>query len=562
MLEIGSVIDGKYKILNVIGKGGMSIVYLAINERANKPWAVKEIRRNDLMGFELDKKEINMMKKLKHPNLPSVIDVIEKDETLLIVMDYIEGRSLEDILKEQGAQPEDEVLCWAKQLCDVLIYLHSRSPAIIYRDMKPANVMLKPDGNVCLIDFGAAREFKTWNVKDTISLGTQGYAAPEQYEDNGQSDARTDIYGLGVMLFQLLTGASPHQLCPIREMAPGLSAGLEAVLVKCTQVRKEDRFSSCEELLYALEHYWELDSSYRCVQKKKLAGFLVPVFLSFALGCGAALCAGMEFHLRKNNYESYLLSARNSVSKEDEIANYKKAINLYPFREEAYRELLKNALLDDGLLTVDESGLLRSVLIEYGDGKKTNESVFRMNEEGYEQFAYEAGIAYFYKFEEKSNKKYARSYLETASKSEHLEPEKQNRAKRLYTISDYYSRIGIMDEAGDELVTYRDYWDDLTDLSDGNLVEEDNARTALVMYKELVSQMVSHTLEFQKSGVTKGEMLSQLVQMDEHLRKDFIGSEGSTQKLFIEEIQELKRCMEQAERLILSAYGRREQEER
>lgn len=560
MLEIGSVIDGKYKILNVIGKGGMSVVYLAINERANKPWAVKEIRRKDLMGFELDKKEINMMKKLKHPNLPSVADVIERDEALLIVMDYIEGRSLEDILKEQGAQPESEVLCWARQLCDVLIYLHSRIPAIIYRDMKPANVILKPDGNVCLIDFGAAREYKAWNVKDTVSLGTQGYAAPEQYEDNGQSDARTDIYGLGVMLFQLLTGASPHKLCPIREMNPELSEGLEAVLIKCTQVRKEDRFSSCEELLYALEHYWELDSGYRRVQKKKLICFLVPAFLSVAFGISSAVCAGMEVHLRKNNYETYLLSARNSVSKEDEISNYKKAINLYPFREEAYREFLKNALLDDELLTAEESGLLRSVLIEYGDGKKTNESVFRTNEEGYERFAYEAGIAYFYKFEEKNNKKYARSYLETAAKSEHLDPEKQNRAKRLYAIADYYSRIGIIDEAGDELVSYRDYWNDLTALSDGNLVEADNARTALVMYKEMVSQMISHTTEFRKGGVTKEEMLSQLVQMGEHLKKDFEGSEGGARTLFTEEIQELQRCMEQAERLIRSAYGQREQE--
>lgn len=561
MLEIGSVIDGKYKILNVIGKGGMSVVYLAVNERANKPWAVKEIRRNDLLGFELDKKEISMMKKLKHPNLPSIVDVIERDEALLIVMDYIEGRSLEDILKEQGAQPENEVLCWAKQLCDVLIYLHSRIPAIIYRDMKPANVMLKPDGNVCLIDFGAARELKTWNVKDTISLGTQGYAAPEQYEDNGQSDARTDIYSLGVMLFQLLTGASPHKLCPIREMNPGLSAGLEAVLIKCTQVRKEDRFSSCEELLYALEHYWELDSGYRRGQKRKLICFLIPAFLSLVLGISSAVCAGMEIHLRKNNYESYLLSARNSVSKEDEIINYKKAINLYPFREEAYREFLKNALLDDELLTVEESGILRSVLIEYGDGKKTNENVFRTNKEGYERFAYEAGIAYFYKFEEKSNKKYARSYLETAAKSEHLEPQKRDRAKRLYVISDYYSRIGVMDEAGDEMVTYRNYWDDLTGLSDGNLVETDNARTALVMYKELVGQMISHTVEFQKAGVTQEEMFLQLSQMGEHLKTDFGGSEDSAQKFFAEEIQELQRYMEQAERLICSAYGQREQEE-
>lgn len=560
MLEIGSVIDGKYKILNVIGKGGMSVVYLAINERANKPWAVKEIRRNDLTNFELDKKEIYMMKKLKHPNLPSVVDVIEGEETLLIVMDYIEGRSLEDILKEQGAQPEKEVIRWAMQLCEVLIYLHSRSPAIIYRDMKPANVMLKPDGNVCLIDFGAAREFKPWNVKDTISLGTQGYAAPEQYEDNGQSDPRTDIYGLGVTIFQLLTGASPHQLCPVRGMLPELSAGLEAVVVRCTQVRKEDRFSSCEELLYALEHYWELDDGYRRKQKKRLLCFFIPSLLAISLGIGACVCAGMEFYIKKSSYESYLLAARNSVSKEDEIDNYKKAMNLQPFREEAYEELLDNALLDDGILTVEESRLLRAALIEYGDGRQTNESIFRLNEKGYGQFAYDAGIAYFYKFEEKSNKKYARNYFEIAAKAAYLEPKKQERAKRLYAISDYYSRIGIMDEAGDELITYRDYWDDLTSLSFGNLVEEDNARTALVMYKELVGQMISHTAEFQRAGVTEEEMSEQLMQIGNHLAMDFKESNSSDEKIFKEEIQELQKFMEQAGRMIGSVYGQKKQE--
>lgn len=206
MLETGTVIDGKYKILNVIGRGGMSRVYLAMNERVNRQWAVKEIRKQDACHLHANKKEIEMLKRLSHPHLPGIVDVIENRDTLLIVMDYIEGRSLQDLLNEYGAQPQEQVLSWAGQLCDTLSYLHSRKPAIIYRDMKPSNVMLKPDGNVMLIDFGAAREYKPTNTNDTVSLGTRGYAAPEQYEKEGQSDARTDIYCLGVMLFQLLTG--------------------------------------------------------------------------------------------------------------------------------------------------------------------------------------------------------------------------------------------------------------------------------------------------------------------------------------------------------------------
>lgn len=190
MLEIGSLVDGKYKILSEIGHGGMSVVYMAINEKANKTWAIKEVRRDGIVNFEAVKQgltvETDMMKRLNHPNLPSIVDVIEGDDTFLIVMDYIEGISLKKKLDEEGAQSQENVIEWAKQLCDVLGYLHTRTPAIIYRDMKPANVMLKPDGKPMLIDFGTAREFKERNVEDTTCLGTRGYAAPEQFGGMGQ----------------------------------------------------------------------------------------------------------------------------------------------------------------------------------------------------------------------------------------------------------------------------------------------------------------------------------------------------------------------------------------
>lgn len=149
MLEIGSLVDGKYKILNVVGKGGMSVVYLAMNERANKQWAIKEVRKDGVQDFEVVKQnlivETDILKNLNHPNLPSIIDVIDREDSFLIVMDYIEGKALSDVLKEYGAQPQEYVIEWAKQLCDVLGYLHSRVPPIIYRDMKPSNVMLKPE---------------------------------------------------------------------------------------------------------------------------------------------------------------------------------------------------------------------------------------------------------------------------------------------------------------------------------------------------------------------------------------------------------------------------------
>ena len=151
--KVGTVLDGKYEILKQIGKGGMSIVYLAMDKRLNKQWAVKEIRKtasgknNEVVVNSL-LAEANLMKRLDHPALPRIVDIIDNGQTIYVIMDYIEGESLGKILKEYGAQPQEQVLDWAKQLCDVLEYLHSQKPPIIYRDMKPDNVMLKPEGNL------------------------------------------------------------------------------------------------------------------------------------------------------------------------------------------------------------------------------------------------------------------------------------------------------------------------------------------------------------------------------------------------------------------------------
>ena len=527
MLEIGSLVDGKYRVLRKVGQGGMSVVYMAVNERANKTWAIKEIRKDGTQNYEVVKQglivETDMLKRLDHPHLPSIIDVIDGEGSFLIVMDFIEGKTLNDILKEYGAQPQESVIDWAKQLCDVLGYLHSRTPAIIYRDMKPSNVMLKPDGNVVLFDFGTAREYKSQNLEDTVCLGTRGYAAPEQYGGHGQTDARTDIYCLGATMYHLLTGHNPseppYEMYPIRHWNPALSKGLEAIILKCTQKNPIDRYQSCAELMYALEHFEEEDRDYREKQKKKFRIFAIPAALSVILGIGAGVFGGLESYTTNTSYDAYLNAARNSTVKMDEIENYKKAINLDPYRSEGYLGLLQEAFLDDNVLTRDESEEMRAALIDYGNGKDTNENVFKSNVEEYEKFSYEAGIAYYYKYEDKSNKKNAKGYFGIASASKNLEQNQVERAKRLYAISAYYSTIGVTDETGDATVTYRDYWNDLVALSEGNLVEADNERTALIMYQELVSQIVSRASDFKRDGVTQDEMKSQMTNVNRRVLK-------------------------------------------
>lgn len=367
MLEIGSLVDGKYKILNKVGQGGMSVVYLAMNEKANKQWAVKEVRKDGVKDFEVVKQglvaETDILKKLSHPNLPSIIDVIDTDESFIIIMDYIQGNSLNKALEEYGAQPQENVIAWAKQLCDVLGYLHTRTPAIIYRDMKPANIMLKPDGNVTLIDFGTAREYKEKNLADTTCLGTVGYAAPEQFGGMGQTDARTDIYCLGATLYHLVTGKNPceppYEIRPIREINPSLSSGLERIILKCTQRDPNDRYQSAAELMYALEHYEEIDDVYRKKQKKKLGYFITTCALAVIFGVVSIWAYLSAESLKGANYDTLLLQAGS-------VSDYYEAILTDPTRTEAYIQL-NEYITSDYVLSKEESQQLLQLLAGLDD---------------------------------------------------------------------------------------------------------------------------------------------------------------------------------------------------
>lgn len=530
MLEIGSVIDGKYKILNKVGQGGMSVVYLAMNERANKQWAIKEIRKDGVSNYEVVKQnliaETDILKRLSHPNLPSIIDVIDCEDTFLIVMDYIEGKPLSDALKREGAQPQEKVIEWAKQICDVLGYLHSRKPPIIYRDMKPSNVMLKPDGKIMIIDFGTAREYKTASIADTTCLGTQGYAAPEQFGGQGQTDARTDIYCLGATLYHLVTGHNPclppYEMYPIRQWNPNLSSGLEQIIIKCTQKNPNDRYQSCAELMYALEHYSELDEEYKKIQNRKWRTFLAASALTLV---SFAACAGFKAAETKttgSSYNQYLKNAVSATTKEEQIENYQNAIYLNPGEETAYAELLNRAFLEDDNFSQDEAAKMTEILGYKGEGNRSNESYLESDEAAYEDFAFQMGLAYYYYYEQSGNKPMSQAWLDIASASETLDKNKVERAKRLGRIAGYYANLNSSNKAGDSTTTYRDYWTDLKELVSGNLVEMDNTKTALVMYKEMVYQIGQNPLNFKTAGVSKDELLAELDKVKTRLDTDII----------------------------------------
>jgi len=238
-LESGTVLQGRYKISRLLGGGGMGMVYLASDQRlANRPCAIKEMvdhfidQAQRIEANEYFAREADTLAQLKHQAIPAITDRFELANRHYLVMEYVEGRNLEEELAVRGEPlPEGLVIDIARQLCDVLVYLHGLAPPIIYRDMKPSNVMLNSNGRVVLVDFGIARLFKA--ARKGTMIGTLGFAPPEQYQ--GLVDPRSDIYSLGATLHYVLTGRDPEKFPPfsfppVRDLRPAVSSNLAGAI--------------------------------------------------------------------------------------------------------------------------------------------------------------------------------------------------------------------------------------------------------------------------------------------------------------------------------------------
>lgn len=468
MLEIGSLLDGKYRILDEVGHGGMSVVYMARNEKANKTWAVKEVRKDGKMDFNTVRAglvaEIETLKNLNHPNLPSIIDVIEDDESFIIVMDFIEGNSLDKILEENGAQPEEYVVQWAMQLCDVFGYLHSRVPPIIYRDMKPANVMLKPDGNITVIDFGTAKAYDI-ELGQTTGIGTIGYAAPEQYRGSGygRTDARTDIYCLGMTLYHLVTGIDPCKYIikskSIRDVNPSLSHGLDMIIAKCIQDLPDDRYQSCAELMYDLEHYKDFEPSFKKSQKRKLAMFTTAAVLSVLAVVTGAVFNRLATKTAADTYQNIVSEADGKSNYSDQTELYEKAISIpgQGAKEEAYLKLIASYDKDNTFEEKEVAQIDRLV-------NENREALQTKNPAGYSKICFDIGSLYWYSYYDSNQLTRAQNsifWFQEALKYSEENNEDRGTAQAYISIGEFYRDIQSKVDKGKDKGMYKALFDNL-----------------------------------------------------------------------------------------------------
>ena len=530
MLQVGSLLNGTYKILSEIGHGGMSVVYLALNERANKTWAVKEVRKDGSADSEILSQglvaETEMLKRLNHPNLPSIVDVVDTADSFIIVMDYIEGRSLQSVLNHSGPQDPELVLKWAKQICDVLQYLHSQNPPIIYRDMKPANVMLKPSGDITVIDFGTAREYKQHAKGDTTWLGTRGYAAPEQFGGQGETDARTDIYTLGATLYHLLTGYSPADtnfvIYPLSQLNPQFAdSGWEVIVDRCCQPRREDRYQSCAELMYDLEHIESIGLVARRARNRKWRLWLASCITAIIGAVGIVSFTLLGNSARTATYDGYIAQATSASDFDTASDYYQQAIALDPGNADAYNELLE-AIDADLEFTTTENDALFKVLNSHGNGGKTNiERLAASDAPGFASFVYHLANDYYFFYQGSDNRTKAAGWYERIMDSEYLTPQQQELARSLNLIGNYYASLSKQNDVyslSENSQNYGTFWSQLVEITDDDVVAKTGGtRYAAALYYEFANQIFSHATEFKAFGVTQDQMLRQLTKLTDGL---------------------------------------------
>lgn len=323
--DAGTILRDRYEIKRLLGKGGMGAVYLAFDQTLLSDTAVKVNQGSGEKSSAQFLQEARLLAKLRHPNLPRVIDYFIIDENEILVMDVIEGDDLDTILSVQGKPPIEDVLKWARQLGSALDYMHGQKPQVIHRDIKPANIKLTAAGDAMLVDFGIAKAADTSQATSSGALAyTPGFAPPEQYSHQ-RTGPYSDQYSLAATLYTLLSGAEPAdsvervlntaQLASLRSLAPEIPAHIELAIDRALSVQPDMRFVSVNEFINALTNpgfvptpplqkqiteadtepisYPETWGEQPTPEKKRVPGWLVPLAVIFAFLIVAGIGGGL-----------------------------------------------------------------------------------------------------------------------------------------------------------------------------------------------------------------------------------------------------------------------------
>ena len=328
-------VAGSYRMLRPLGRGGEGSVWLAAHIRTKQLWAVKEIPRCD---GEQEFHELRVMRRFRHAALPRMIDVLETESSVLLVMEYIRGISLEKWRQQKGHLTEEELMEAALCCAGALEYLHTRKPPVLHLDLKPANMIRTREGRVVLVDFGSARRGRKSPDADGTSgerdrRGTIGFAAPEQYTLDQPLTERTDVYGLGATMYYLISGIV-YSPALKKGKVPGCTDALGNIIRKSLNENPEERYAGVRELEKAILH---LKHSREKRGRRKQAAAAAAVMLLVLLLAGTAVREQFGSMSKEDwNYEEILKEALYVPPSEAQEL-YKRACFLEPDREEIGR---------------------------------------------------------------------------------------------------------------------------------------------------------------------------------------------------------------------------------
>lgn len=569
MLREGSEIRGTWRIRQEIGRGGMSVVFLAVDEISNQKYAVKEIRPDGKEELAILRKslehEAEILRELSHPGIVRLEAVVTGRDGILLIQDYIEGDTLQQILDERGAQSEKMVAEWGIQLCDILNYMHGLSPPVLYLDLKPSNIIRQPDGTLVLIDFGSARRISSIDSNESkkvpvvassdesgvfsepafsYAFGTAVYTAGEQ-RTGKNPDARSDIYSLGITLYQLTTGRLPekkHEDEVFNCKKEKSVNGFLPIIKKCMEEDPKNRYDSVESLKIALADVLKQEKIRIVKARRKLR---IQILLSLLLFLSAFLINLIFFYLipsyqkkcamqKKNEAYALLMKKAENASEEQNKSYYAEAMELLPEEPEAYLGYWE-AALSDGVLSETEDYFLQEAFDKIPEGREKNVQQILAQKQSadiYPKLCYELSMGYycFYEGSRESGRSRALFWMEEYLQAERAALQTGNfqsitgdswrteRMEILQAIAQESDAMNLPDTSEAASSSFRKCWEEyqqlLVNLDAAQTAGEEESLTALQLLIEVSGQIQDHAREFERCGITIEAMQRSLEQIE------------------------------------------------
>ncbi len=548
--EAGRRIGQNYRIIRKLGHGGDGTIYLVQHCPTEQLRAAKLIK-TDLPGRR--RHELDMMKRLRHPALPQIYDVLEERGEFWIIMEYFCGKTLYELRTEAQIEA-DLFFSIARQLAEVLVYLHTRKPPVLHLDIKPSNIIIRSDGCIVLIDFGAA----VWaDTRTGISgcFGTPGFAAPEQWNPNLELDVRADFYGFGAVLYYCLFGTVPASQSKTRKKGffekivrerntrrmkdtihrlKGVwgSREVASLLRRCIQEDRQDRFQDTFSLYRSVEKAERRYFARKKVYKSSAAILLLLTTVTFAAGNLHWRDSSEEIAQMQRSYDM-LLEQADGLGFEQAVSCYERAVGLCP-EDSAWCAKLLDRIEADYLFSMEEEETLKKLMFSVPAGSTgTEEEMIEAYASDYGNLAYRIGLMYWYFYEGTGGRSAAAKWFQKAvnwqekmaDKADETEAEDDTENKTLTEqekrsetqgdtalwiesarihakIGGYYETLGKQSPDGDKTESISVYWEDLTRLWELDSVKHDSIRIRWEIAQELLSVLIMQSSELKREGIS------------------------------------------------------------